>query len=227
MKKGFTLSEALIVMAAIGIVAVLTVPLLANEYQKKVQYAAFVKVYGALQDAMQYAILEHGSPSKWNYEGESAEDKQAFIDTYIAPYIKKVEHDPNCYPSNARIRDLKGQALGTASDLIGGYSMPDFLVLEDGGAISMTFLYSSATRADLFVDTNGPRGPNILGRDMFSMYYGFDSLNNKPLVGFYSNIPDLESIIEECCDAHGNSCTTGNQGDTCAGKLLLEEKMNY
>ena len=51
MKKGFTLAEVLITLAIIGIVAALTIPSLANGYQKRVLTSQLQKAYAELSQA--------------------------------------------------------------------------------------------------------------------------------------------------------------------------------
>ena len=68
MKKfAFTLSEVLITIAIIGIVAILTVPNLVTQYQKFVVETRLKKAYVTFTQAMQLAIAEYGSPKHWDY----------------------------------------------------------------------------------------------------------------------------------------------------------------
>ena len=220
MKKGFTLAEVLITLAIIGVVAALTIPTVVNNYQKQALYTQFMKMYNTLQTAMQLAMIDHGSPATWDFTLE----RKDFIDRYIASYVKNQGYNEDYKNSeDIHVKDFTGQDRGTAKQLVTYYSMPDFLILDDGGAISMTAFISSRKRASLFVDVNGvEKGPNTVGRDMFIIRYGYDMENNKPAVG---NFDDIEGNEEGCCSISG-SCS-GVRGETCGMKLLREGKMNY
>ncbi|MDE6137868.1 MAG: type II secretion system GspH family protein [Candidatus Gastranaerophilales bacterium] len=53
MNKGFTLSEILITLGIVGIVAVLTVPGVMKNYQNRLYTAQLEKIYAQLSDAAQ------------------------------------------------------------------------------------------------------------------------------------------------------------------------------
>jgi len=57
--KAFTLTEILITIAIIGIVAALTIPGLINNYKEKSIITALRKIYSELTQATQLATLEH------------------------------------------------------------------------------------------------------------------------------------------------------------------------
>ena len=61
-KKGFTLSEVLIALTIIGVVAALTVPALIQRTQKQEYVSALQKAYSTLSQATQQIIAENGSP---------------------------------------------------------------------------------------------------------------------------------------------------------------------
>lgn len=221
MKKGFTLAEVLITLAIIGIVAALTIPTVIAKYNQKALYTQYMKMYNTLSTALQLASVEEGSPDTWDYTLSMGD----FIDKYIAPFVKNHGHESSYSSSNdIHVKDLTGQDRGTAAQLVTHYGMPDFLILEDGGAISMTVLSTSRKRASLFVDTNGiEKGPNTVGRDMFTIRYGYDTANDKPAVGFFDA---TDEYLEQCCSVNGGSCS-GVQGEACGVKLVKEGKMNY
>ena len=53
MKKAFTLAEVLITLGIVGIVAALTIPMLAKNYQFYIRQQQFKKAYAALNIASQ------------------------------------------------------------------------------------------------------------------------------------------------------------------------------
>ena len=57
-KKAFTLSEVLITLAVVGVVAVLTIPGVMKNYQNRLYTAQFEKVYAQVSDAIQAIMNE-------------------------------------------------------------------------------------------------------------------------------------------------------------------------
>ena len=53
MKKGFTLSEILITLGIVGVVAVLTVPSVMKNYRNRMYVAQLQKTYSQIHDAAQ------------------------------------------------------------------------------------------------------------------------------------------------------------------------------
>ena len=58
MNKGFTLSEILITLGIVGIVAVLTVPGVMKNYQNRLYTAQLEKIYAQLSDAAQAIMTD-------------------------------------------------------------------------------------------------------------------------------------------------------------------------
>jgi len=72
-KPAFTLAEVLVTLGIIGIVAAMTLPMLAKNYQFYVRQQQFKKAYAALEIAVQKTQIDLGEGVKCNYfEGSSA-----------------------------------------------------------------------------------------------------------------------------------------------------------
>ena len=95
MKKGFTLSEILITLTIVGVVAALTVPAVMKNYRNKMYTAALQKTYNQLSDAT-IAIMndEHVDDfyetrarscvkSDGNINGDCAEGLTYFLNNYL------------------------------------------------------------------------------------------------------------------------------------------------
>ena len=224
MKKGFTLAEVLITLAVIGIVAALTIPTVTYNYQKKAQYTAFMKEYNTISEVANMAAGEE-SPSTWDYEG----DLNDFIDEHLIPYLKvtgRGEID-DYFSATTPVKMLNGSDFMTISDLCGVFDCSDAFMLQDGSTFLVyTGAHSSANNKYVAItfDTNGLKGPNILGRDMFYLEMGYYTENGiqKPYVGL------LNEPLEGSCDPNGQDYISGSpQGVGCPDKLLKEGKMGY
>lgn len=82
-KKAFTLSEVLITLGIIGVVAALTMPAVIANYQKQETVSRLQKVYLVLSQAVKQAELNEGEIKYWNF----SLSPENFYKTYIRPYI--------------------------------------------------------------------------------------------------------------------------------------------
>ncbi len=85
-KCAFTLSEVLITLGIIGVVAAVTLPTLIANYQKQSTVNKIKKFYTNINQVLQMAIIDNGEYNTWSYE--NSED---FYKKYIEPYIKNVD----------------------------------------------------------------------------------------------------------------------------------------
>lgn len=150
MKKGFTLSEVLITLGIIGIVAAMTLPSLIGKYQKKVTVERLKKAYSVLSQAIEMSVVDHEEVKYWNFELST----QEFMDTYLIPYLQKVASEDK------------------ASDYFS-----NTYALADGTTIQGWMFKNQApenhditTFFQIKVDINGEQKPNQLGRDKFIFY---------------------------------------------------------
>lgn len=87
--KGFTLSEVLITLGIIGIVAALTIPTLISKYREKATITKVKESYSMLAQAYQFAVNENGSPDSWKF-GSGMYDAVSHqkAANYLKPYLK-------------------------------------------------------------------------------------------------------------------------------------------
>lgn len=234
-KKGFTLAEVLITLVIIGIIAAITIPILMQNYKKQKYYTQFMKTYSTLNQAMNMSIAMGTFPSGFNYsevEG-SATNTQAFLDNHIKPYVKSIG-SKSCFgkKSDAPIKDLTGKVMGTACQVQAALSASDSLVLSNGAVVAIIGSENHSTCVEMVVDTNGSKGPDVIGRDIHVLRY-FGKANKPVITGnaHYGNSISGEITLDQGyyntnCDP-SKSSSRGTPGDTCADKLLQEGKMNY
>jgi prepilin-type N-terminal cleavage/methylation domain-containing protein len=84
--KGFTLSEILITLGIIGVVAALTLPAIIKHYQQQAVVGKVKKFYTEMNQVLQIAKSEHGDFSSWDKS-----NSETFYLNYIKPYIKNVD----------------------------------------------------------------------------------------------------------------------------------------
>ena len=208
---GFTLAEVLITLVIIGVIAAITVPSLINKTNNQEYVSRLKKAYSTLAQATNKIIAEEGTPQA-NVGGwsSSADDIYNIYKKYLLN-AKECDSDSGCFVQGA-YKLLDNQPTGNW-DTNTAYRK---LVLTDGTQIMFENWISpdcsqerNGSRdwcARIFVDINGAKKPNIVGRDVF---------------GFVIKKQGLYPIG---CDS--DFCV-GTTGWGCACKVLREGAINY
>lgn len=162
--KAFTLAEVLISLAIIGTIASVTLPTLNNNIQQQVVETGLAKAINTLETVNQKVLLEKNTKSLARaYNQNTSEDNFDYRLYYqlIAPYMDGTyrENTPNMQIDGSRysrrsittkdgIRysHTTGTIAGLAANAPNKYYGRYFVVL---------------------IDTNGPKGPNRTGKDIF------------------------------------------------------------
>ena len=151
-KYALTAGELLVTMAIIGIIAVLTIPSLLQDYQNKLLTTKIKKNYNQIISNIERACSD-SNVSFFNqtpYPGNPA----LFLQNYSNVKTTSTSHFATAY-------DTLGTASGDALTIPTAKKL-----LKSGEAIALEC--SSQEECTFYVDTNGLDKPNIAGRDMFS-----------------------------------------------------------
>lgn len=89
--KGFTLSEILVALAIVGVIAALMIPVVVKNYQKQVMATRLEKVYSEIIHAFMLARVKNGDPKYWDiaqgdYGGEQ------FASKYLFPHLRVIKN---------------------------------------------------------------------------------------------------------------------------------------
>lgn len=205
MKHGFTLSEILITLGIVGVVAVLTVPSVMKNYRNRMYVAQLQKIYAQINDAAQ-AIMNDEHVDNF-YEtsavgknvctktGEGENEKTTCTtggtEYFLTTYFKTIKK--NCATGNNRCvapsySKLDGGNIGTTGDMC---------IQTVNGATVCGFYNGGNNVLSILVDVNGPAEPNISGRDLFSM----DMKSNGSISDFSSgtNNPSTAGAAANTC----------------------------
>jgi len=168
-KSAFTLAEVLITLGIIGIVASMTIPGLITNYQKHYTVNALKQAYTTLYQAIELANQELEPLEVWS--------DTEFRNTYLLPYLKNATaFNSNPYKKQILWRDNSG----TTSCCIDGL---DKNCIES----SQGYYYCLKNNyQDIWIDLNGSKGPNRLGRDLFLASIVKNKSLNKYELEFYS-----------------------------------------
>ena len=213
-KNGFTLAEVLITLVIIGVIGALTVPALIQNTQKQEYVSALKKAYSTLSQAAQQIIAEEGSP-KCDNGGWlcSVDDLYNMYKKHLS-ILKDCGSGAGCFYNGVikHLKDSGGWNINTDKDL-------RKIILSDGMEAAFQFYSGSCSHENLYgteqvcsaivVDTNGNKGPNQAGRDVFR--FGLKENGLYPLG----------------CDIDGYCEKSESFGWGCACRVLNEGAMNY
>ena len=197
---GFTLAEVLITLGVIGVVAAMTMPTLIQNYQQHQTVTQLKKVYSTLNQAYRMSEAHNGQFEYWEKKADIG--ATAFYEKYWKPYLKGTQvclTYQSCGYREANWQRADGTNASTIVDNATDNRISFYL--NNGTFVSISNL--------VYVDLNGPKKPNRLGRDVFEFYvtskgiqpYGYDRSKTK---------------IIEYCDKNGNGI-----GNTCASRIIL------
>ena len=128
-KTGFTISEVLITIGIIGIVAAMTLPSIIADSRKEATAAKLKKFYNTINNAIQFAKADYGDVEYWmgTPKDFTYQENLDFAKLYLLPYTKYNRYD-NCYESAVCIYMTGGGMFAFRYDKNGG----DIFYFVDG-----------------------------------------------------------------------------------------------
>ena len=233
-KSGFTLAEVLITLAIIGIVAALTIPTLVSNSQKTQYVTGLKKAYSQWSQALQKIAVDEGTPGDLKTFFDATEgDTQAMGDKLVS-YFKIAKNcgttQKGCWADTISFK-IDGSNPQSGKDYTGDYYR---FVTADGMAVSFYYPYKACSGSfDLttnicmsafYIDVNGPKKPNVYGRDIFQ----FKIINDHgPAIYPIGGQNMLDWIKSNGC-SFGYNGATNKDGEYCAGRVIGEGwQMNY
>lgn len=209
-KAGFTLAELLITFVVVGIIAVMTIPLLITRTNEQETVVTVKKAYSILSQAYEKIITDESTivPSELgNNETEATEN----FGKIFAKHLNVIQNcgtsaNSKCF-ANETYKYLNGSEWGNLS------SFTEYkLRLNDG--MSLYFhvynTYNSWGESPMLknaygfinIDTNGDKKPNTLGKDVFTFYITKDLI-------VPAGTPEETNVHSlDTCKIYGSGCTT-------------------
>ncbi|MBQ8887038.1 MAG: type II secretion system protein [Candidatus Gastranaerophilales bacterium] len=217
MKKGFTLSEVLITLVVIGIVAAFTILSLIN-YTNDIELKSKAKkTYSMLSGAMAMTSL-NGFSTSLTFKNSGDAEIKAMYDKYLSKNLaimKTCYNTAGCWNSGHTYY-LKGGTVYYSTYGIGVGANIITAVLNDGTFINLDS-YGTASMKNyfgvdvspaglvVFFDVNGAKKPNKMGKDVYVAVYRDDTL-----VPAYADYPEKAD----------KDCSSKGTGYACLYKLV-------
>ena len=218
MRKGLTISELLVAMAIIGVIAVLVIPGFLKDYHKKLYTTQLKKTYGMIYSAIEEACSDYNVTafSQTTYFTATANtEKQG---EFLNKYFKVVKPADNTITNkfNPTYRSLTNTDIGQP---IAIESSAAKVTLKSGEALGLYCFSSNSApkrRCYVTVDINSTDGPNIGGRDMFRFTIDADTNDLYGVTGWTQCQPD------------GSKPTGDEGGHGCLARIMKDNwVMNY
>ncbi len=211
----FSLSEVLITLGIIGIVAAMTLPTLVLNYQKKQTITRLKKTYTLLSETINMSTAKYGDITTWDW----ALDTLDFFEQYIGynfKYTKNCKYETGCWN-----KDGAFQINGTIYDDNPNKSYWVKILINDGTMLAMQKQDNSHVHIN--IDLNGYNKPNMYGKDIFIMTLSCEKMEdnyhqfNRPGIFFFGHGLTRDELI-----TNSLGCTKDKAGLTCGEMLLID-----
>ena len=191
---GFTLAEVLVTLGIIGVVAAVTMPTLVSNHQRKVYVTQLQKVYTELSQAAKRAITDNNAISldETKYNGHNANGAKNFLHDYFNIVNDCGTDLTPCFADSYKTINGSDFALERSVVAVSLASGASISVYYNG----LLYDYDYHGYLELQVDVNGAEGPNILGRDLFTM----DLYSDGKVAESYHSIRDYDTSKNACIE---------------------------
>lgn len=207
--KAFTLSEVLITLTVIGVIAAIAVPTLIADWQKTRTVEQLKKTYSALSQTTNRAIADNGPVASWDVLGLNARE---FSQQYLIPYLNVFKNKESNYFEYKTLNKTNQKRYSYVFYLLDGTKIGVDTPIQSKWGITVSIL----------VDINGDANPNIMGRDVFYYIY-WVYVNSTPSKSgsfiAYGGDWSKYNIINTNA---GYACRKGETGELCAALIMKD-----
>lgn len=217
--NAFTLAEVLVTLGIIGVVSAMTIPTLIQNHQRKVFVTQLHKVYNEFQQAAVQYMTDRNALNLKEAGLTTNESADAWIKKYFKVIQDCSDNPEACFAIN-EYKYMNGNSIEIFGNGVNQY------IISDGTAVYVTA--DGDGRVNVWVDLNGKKGPNIIGRDVFATkLYNNGVMDDSPCDDNITTAPlteeQREAAFQDYCMSGSDGCWWG-----CFGKILNDNwEMNY
>ena len=216
-KKAFTLAEVLITIVIIGVIAAISVPILFENYTKEETITRLKKAYSVLSQTTALAIAEEGPIVSWKTENTTASQ---FAGLYVKPYLNIMQDCNTRTTGNCAFKysPLNSKSVSSLNNTW------DRFYLADGQLVA--FRTPTNTKDGIssliYVDINGKKKPNKLGRDVFVFIYWVYHPSNVNATGKFIPYGGDWSRAAITGTGYPYCCNRQKTGELCAALIVKD-----
>ena len=189
-KKAFTLSELLLAVAIIGVIAALTIPNLNKNINEEKYISLMKSTMGQLDAAVAKVVAEYGSLAKASKSCDGNIDYEECLGDVLTSYLDLRKNCTtsvsDCFSSDPLL-DYKGNAIAKRPSNSAGCEYTFILsngvaaclrtILYHEGFSKDDFIRSNGYKSHIDIDVDGPKeGPNMRGVDNFDFVIDNDGV---------------------------------------------------
>lgn len=220
MKKAFTLSEVLITLAIIGIVASLTIPTLVNNYRKKQFETGLKKEYSVLLQALDMYKQDNETPLK----KEDTDQSHGEFKNKIKPYLKILVdcgddqaggYEAKCVQNGDYTQDKKYTYKTYSGNIANEDLFDDGQIILNDGSHMLFENPGGGSAVYVSIDVNGYKKlPNKWGEDVFT----FQLMNDGKLLPMGAEGTSFRNTATYCSKTSSNRFN----GIACANRAIYD-----
>lgn len=241
-EAAFTLSEILITLSILGIVAAISIPNIIGHFKKNYTVTRLKQAYSILTNATEIAeVLSQESSDNWDYPKNS----NSFVLDLLLPQMNVAKKGGHCLGDKGK--ELKGKSdpgytyinLGNNTYANVYWSGTNGAILKNGMSIIFNKCQPASTgynRTNMycqgFIDIDGPnKGANQMNKDIFTFFFTgaeSDTETKNPRFTAYTVEHHLKryGTTADCKYANGclnvkSNCKNGNISSTCWVYIML------
>lgn len=221
-KKAFTMAEVLITLGIIGVVVSMTLPSVINNARNKQLEARFKKAYSVLYQAV--ISMSSENPALWqNYCGAGQYDTDYRFIRDFSKQFKILKLQENSTDNLKKIGYKQNYFYCSQSGKLrfnpDGYNNGAFITQDGMIVFSSGCWWGKAL--DFVVDTNGHKGPNKFGYDVF--YFQISKEDQLLPSSVKSTFASPNSQKAEFCAFEGNSgAMSSDNGAACSRFAIID-----
>ena len=218
---GFTLAEVLVTLGIIGVVAAVTMPTLMTKHRNKVYEGQFKVAHSLIAQAVDQLAQDKFDVNTYYCGANRIDAKQNTFLPDFAQYFQIIKSDYTYQTSDLTRLGYKKSYFYQSAPGARYFNYDSHnngaIILKNGMMIASSGCWWMSRYVDFIVDTNGTKGPNKFGYDLFYFQIGDD---NKlyPSAGKYYLSNNTDALMQRCCNfREANTCSVPQDtGVSCA-----------
>lgn len=215
------MAEVLVTLGIIGVVAAMTMPTLITKQRNKAFESQFKVAHSLVSQAVERLVEDKFDISNYYCGSSRADAKNNMFIQDFSQYFHVVKSD---YTNRTQILTNLGYNKPSFSQSAPGWNNFNAdshnngaIILKNGMMIASSGCWWKFEYVDFVVDTNGIKGPNKFGYDVFYFQIGGDNKLYPSSGNFYLGSNNDEQMKKCCNFQQANTCSISiDTGTSCS-----------